>query len=57
MSRNIKDTWTKPKWGRIEGRSWGWLEWRDWGENMGTTVLEQQKKMLLTAFDKHHDKK
>ena len=21
----IKDTWTKPKWGRIKGREWGWL--------------------------------
>ena len=23
----IKDTWTKPKWGRIEGGWWGWLGW------------------------------
>ena len=21
----IKDTWTKPKWGGIEGGRWGWL--------------------------------
>ena len=30
----IKDTWTKPKGGKIEGGRWGWLglgEW--WGEN------------------------
>ena len=23
----IKDTWTKPKWGRIKGGKWGWLGW------------------------------
>ena len=31
---SIKDTWTQPKAGRIEGGRWGWLglgEW--WGEN------------------------
>ena len=30
----IKDTWTKPKRGRIKGGRWGWVghgEW--WGEN------------------------
>ena len=21
----MKDTWTKPRWGRIRGRTWGWL--------------------------------
>ena len=24
----IKDTWTKPKEGRIKGGKWGWLGWR-----------------------------
>ena len=23
----IKDPWTKPKWGRIEGGRWGWVGW------------------------------
>ena len=23
----IKDTWTKPKGGRIKGGKWGWLAW------------------------------
>ena len=34
----IKDTWTKPKRGRIKGGKWGWLGWG----KMKTTVLEQQ---------------
>ena len=39
----IKDTWTKPKKGRIEGGRWEWLEWgRSSGGNMETSVLEQQ---------------
>ena len=29
----IKDTWTKPKEGRIEGRRRGWLGWRKNGDN------------------------
>ena len=33
----IKDTWTKPKGGRIEGGAGG-----SGGEKMETTVLEQQ---------------
>ena len=37
----IKDTWTKPKGGRIKGGKWGWLEWGAVG-GMETTVLEQQ---------------
>ena len=30
----IRDTWTKPKGGRIKGRRWGWLGWggREVGE-------------------------
>ena len=38
----IKDTWTKPKGGRIEGGMWGWLGWGDWWGEMETTVLEHQ---------------
>ena len=35
----IKDTWTKPKWGRIEGGRWA----RESGDGKKeTTVLEQQ---------------
>ena len=38
----IKDAWTKPKGGRIEGKRWGWLGYRGvWRENE-TAVLEQQ---------------
>ena len=41
----IKDSWTKPKWGRMEGGRWGWLGWgglvgRGAG-GMETTILEQ----------------
>ena len=42
----IKDTWTKPKVGRIKGGKWGWLLWRTAvGGEMEITVLEQQYKM------------
>ena len=38
----IKDTWTKPKGGRIEGERWGWLGWgKSGGRKMETTILEQ----------------
>ena len=39
----IKDTWTKPKGGRIKGGKWGWLWWGGVvvGE-METTILERQ---------------
>ena len=36
----VKDTWSKPDWGRIKGGRWGWL-----GAGVGkmeATVLEQQ---------------
>ena len=36
---SIKDPWTKPKGGRIEGGKWEWVGWRRVVE---TTVLEQQ---------------
>ena len=29
----IKDTWTKPKQGRIKGGRWGWLGWGQNGDN------------------------
>ena len=45
----IKDPWTKPKGGRIEGRRWEWVgrgKW--WWENGGyctwTLILKNQKK-------------
>ena len=46
MSRIImKDTWTKPKGSRIEGRRWGWLGLGGVeGEKMETSILEQQYK-------------
>ena len=37
----VKDTWTKPKRGRIKGGKWGWLVWRgEWKGEMETTVLK-----------------
>ena len=30
---SIKDTWTKPKGGRIKGRKRGWLGWGQNGDN------------------------
>ena len=38
---SIKDTWTKPKGGGIEGRNWGWLGW-GWG-----LVGEKRRKLYL----------
>ena len=38
----IKDTWTKPKAGRIKGGRWGLLGCGEWWGKMETTVLEQQ---------------
>ena len=40
----IKDTWTKPKWGRIKGGRWGQLGLggRLIGRKMKTSILEQQ---------------
>ena len=37
---SIKDTWTKPKEGRIKGGKWGWLGCRESSRGkMETTVL------------------
>ena len=31
---SMKDTWTKPKGVRINGRKWGWLGlWGEYGDN------------------------
>ena len=38
----IKDTWAKPKGGRIKGGQWGWLGLGGVMGGMETTVLEQQ---------------
>ena len=38
----IKDTWTKPKAGRIKGERWEWLGWGRSEGRMEATVLEQQ---------------
>ena len=27
---SVKDTWTKPKGGRIKSGKWGWLGWGEW---------------------------
>ena len=50
----IKDRWTKPKVGRIEGGRWEWLGWGKWKGEMETTVLTQQyKKMSWWAMGFH----
>ena len=47
---SIKDTWTKPKRGRIEGGRWGWMgQGRLMGGKMETTVLEQQLKNKIKS--------
>ena len=46
----MKDTGTKPKGGRIQGRRWGWLGWEGVvGGEMETTILEQQLKKKKTS--------
>ena len=40
----VKDTWTKPKGGRIKDGKWGWLGAGSGGGEMETTVLKQQYK-------------
>ena len=29
---SVKDTWTKPKGGRMKGGKWRWLGWGEWWE-------------------------
>ena len=41
---SIKDTWTKPKGGRIKGGKWGWLGW--WG------VVEEKWRQLYLNNNK-----
>ena len=48
--RCIKDTWTKPKGGRIKGGKWGWLGWRENGDNYTWTVKKNVKKKHPTFF-------
>ena len=31
----MKDTWTKPKGGEIEGGKWRWLGWEEWWRENG----------------------
>ena len=43
---SIKDTWTKPKGGRIKGGDWGWLGWREVvGGKWRQLYLNNNKKM------------
>ena len=42
----IKGTWTKPKWGRIEGGRWGWV---GWVRAMGGK-WEQLEQMVTAIF-------
>ena len=42
---SIKDTWTKPKRGRIKGGKWGWLGWGEWwGVQWRQRYLNNNKK-------------
>ena len=34
---SIKDTWTKPKGGRIKGGKWGWLGSNGWENRVNCT--------------------
>ena len=44
----IKNAWTKPEAGRIEGGRWGWGRVR--GGEMETTVLEQKLKKNINVL-------
>ena len=45
----IKDPWTKPKWGTIEGRRWGWVghlkvmvgKWRQLHLNINNKMIKK----------------
>ena len=47
---SIKDTWTKAKWGRIEGGRWGWVEqggvvggkWRQLYLNCNKKIIKKE---------------
>ena len=52
----IKYTWTKPKWGRIEGGRWVWLGWgRVVGGKWRQLYLNKNKKKerKKTMMDSH----
>ena len=43
---HLKDPWTKPKGGRIEGGKWGWVGWgRVVGGKWRQPYLKNNKKM------------
>ena len=54
----IKDTWTKPKQGRIEGGRWGRLGWGEWwwekGDNCTWTTIKERKKWEKIINHCHH---
>ena len=52
----IKDPWTKPKGGRIEGGRWGWLGWRGvvWGKWRQLYLNINKKKIWDIFFLYHH---
>ena len=43
---SIKDTWTKPKRGRIEGERWGWLGMAGVEGKWGQLYLNNNKKII-----------
>ena len=47
---DIKDTWTNPKRGRIEGGRWGWLGW-------GQVVGGKQRQLYLNNNKKRKKRK
>ena len=52
----IKDTWTKPKQGRIKGGKWGWLQWWEVvGAKWRQLYLNNNKKNVKkkTLIQKH----
>ena len=49
----IKDTWTKPKVGRIKGGKWGWLGWGGVvGGEWRKLYLNNNKKKLKNKIKK-----
>ena len=48
----VKDPWTKPKSGRIEGGRWGWVGWGRVGGEMETTILEQHLQIKKEKVSK-----
>ena len=46
----IKDTGTRPKWGRLKGKKWGWLGW-------GVVVEGKWRQLYLNSNKKNLIKK